>query len=131
MRIALLALADLGKRVPKLLRFKNGDSRAVTMAYIFIENRLFFLLARVEEIVGFKLLLSFRQTEIARQGEPDFFDNLVNELLTHAHLVIESPQSKRALFVKLFAVSPNRFSFGIRRPPRISLKASLEVMIGK
>jgi hypothetical protein len=128
-RIALLALADLGKRVPEFLRFKNGDGRAVAMADIFIENSLLFLLARVEQIVGFKLLLNFRQAEIVRPGEPDFFDNLVDELLSHAHLVVVSPQSKRALFVKRFAKLPNRLRLGIAWPPIVFAQAGFEAVV--
>jgi len=131
MRITLPALADQGKRVSEFLRFKNGYGCAVAMAYIFIENSFLFLLARVEQIVGFKLLPGFRQTEIVRPGEPEFFDNFVDELLPHAHLVVVFPQGERAPFIKCFAKLPNRLRLGIAWPPIVFAQAGFEVVVGE
>jgi hypothetical protein len=46
-RVALLVLADFGKRMPELFGFKDGDTGAVPLGDAFVEYAFLGLLIRI------------------------------------------------------------------------------------
>src|SRR5208282_3408253 len=109
-------------------RLENTNGSRVSLLLAGFDDLFLFLGAGKQNVIRLGILVG--HAKIVRPREAKFLQDFVEQFLPSERFVVFCA-SEVTLFVKLFAESPNRFSFGIRRPPRILLKTCLEVVVRK